>query len=54
MVDEHGQELPFMKMWLDHVGDEAFNLAAEPKPGDYARMNFPVFTATGYFDDDQP
>jgi uncharacterized protein len=54
MVDERGQRLSFMKMWLDHVGDEAFNLAAEPKPEDFTRMNFPVLTATGFFDDDQP
>jgi uncharacterized protein len=54
MTDDRGQKLSFMKMWLGHVGDEAFNLAAEPKPEDYARMNFPVLTATGYFDDDQP
>jgi uncharacterized protein len=54
MTDDRGRKLSFMKMWLDHVGDEAFNLAAEPKPEDYARMNFPVLTATGYFDDDQP
>ena len=54
MVDGRGRKLSFMKMWLDHVGDEAFNLAAEPKPADFANMNFPVFTATGFFDDDQP
>ncbi len=54
MTDERGKKLSFMKMWLDHVGDEAFNLAAEPKARDYERMNFPVLTATGYFDDDQP
>lgn len=54
MVDDRGQKLSFMKMWLDHVGDEAFNLIAEPKPEDFAKMNFPVLTATGYFDDDQP
>ncbi len=54
MVDERGKKLSFMKMWLDHVGDEAFNLAAEPKVRDYERMTFPVLTATGYFDDDQP
>jgi putative CocE/NonD family hydrolase len=54
MVDDRGQKLSFMKMWLNHVGDEAFNLAAEPKPEDFARMDFPVLTATGYFDDDQP
>ena len=54
MTDDRGQKLSFMKMWLDHVGDELFNLAAEPKSQDYARMDFPVLTATGYFDDDQP
>lgn len=54
MTDEHGQLLSLMKTWLNHVGDEAFNLAAEPKTQDYAQMNFPVLTATGYFDDDQP
>src|SRR5579863_7050958 len=53
MTDDRGQKLSFMKMWLDHVGDEAFNLAAEPKAQDYARVGFPVLTATGYFDDDQ-
>jgi len=54
MSDDRGQRVSFMKMWLDHVGNEAFNLAAEPKPDDFARMSFPVLTATGYFDDDQP
>ena len=54
MSDGRGKKLPFMKMWLDHVGEEAFNLAAEPKPAEFAKMNFPVFTATGFFDDDQP
>ena len=54
MADERGQKLSFMKEWLNHVGDEAFNLAAEPKAHDYAEMNFPVLTATGDFDDDQP
>jgi uncharacterized protein len=54
MTDEHGHRLSLMKTWLDHVGNEAFNLASEPKPDDFARMTFPVITATGYFDDDQP
>jgi putative CocE/NonD family hydrolase len=53
MTGEHGEKLSFMKEWLNHVGDEAFNLAAEPKPADFATMNFPILTATGYFDDDQ-
>jgi predicted acyl esterase len=54
MEDSRGRKLSFMKMWLDHVGDQTFNLAGEPKPAQFAAMNFPVFTATGFFDDDQP
>ena len=54
MVDERGQRKSMIDMWLDHVGDAAFNLAAEPTPKDYARMNFPVLTVTGFYDDDQP
>src|SRR5277367_3202912 len=54
MPDSHGDHVPMMRVWLDHVGDEAFNLAAEPKAQDYAAMEFPVLTATGFFDDDQP
>ena len=54
MPDEHGTHLPMMRMWLDHVGDEAFNLAGEPKPAQYAAMQLPVLTATGFYDDDQP
>jgi uncharacterized protein len=54
MPDGHGNRAPMMRVWLDHVGDEAFNLAAEPQAKDYAAMEFPVLTATGFFDDDQP
>lgn len=54
MLDDRGQKKSMINVWLDHVGDEAFNLAAEPKATDFARMNFPVLSATGYFDDDQP
>ena len=32
----------------------SFDLATEPKAESYARMNFPVLTVTGYYDDDQP
>ena len=54
MKDSRGRKLSFMKMWLEHVGDKAFNLAAEPKRAQFARMDFPVLTATGFYDDDQP
>ncbi len=53
-MEEDGRRVPMMIAWLDHVGDEAFNLAAEPQAADYAAMDFPVLTATGFFDDDQP
>jgi putative CocE/NonD family hydrolase len=53
MIDARGQKMSFMDMWLDHVGDEAWNLAAEPKPQDYAAMAFPVLSVTGFYDDDQ-
>lgn len=49
-----GKRTSLMKLWLDHVGEEKFNLAAEPTPADFAKMNFPVLTATGFYDDDQP
>lgn len=54
MDDGHGRRKSFMKTWLDHVGDKAWNLAAEPTAQDYAAMRFPILTATGFFDDDQP
>jgi uncharacterized protein len=54
MRDGGGRKLSFMKMWLDHVGDRAFNLAAQPTRAQLAGMHFPVLTATGFFDDDQP
>jgi uncharacterized protein len=54
MVDEQGRRRSFLDTWLDHVGEEAFNLAAEPRAADYGGMTFPVLTATGFFDDDQP
>lgn len=54
MLDEQGKKKSMFDVWLDHVGDAAFNLAAEPKAASYERMNFPVLTVTGYYDDDQP
>jgi putative CocE/NonD family hydrolase len=54
MIDARGRKLSFLDMWLDHVGDEAFNLDAEPKAQDYAQMNMSVLSATGFYDDDQP
>jgi putative CocE/NonD family hydrolase len=52
--DANGKRTSLMKLWLAHVGDGKFNLAAEPTPADFAKMHFPVLTATGFYDDDQP
>ena len=54
MLDAQGARKSMFDVWLDHVGDAAFNLAAEPQADSYERMNFPVLTVTGYYDDDQP
>lgn len=54
MLDEHGQKKSMVNVWLDHLGDEAFNLAGEPTDAELAQMHMPVLSATGYFDDDQP
>ena len=54
MLDAQGRRKSMFDVWLDHVGDAAFNLAAEPKAASYERMNFPVLTVTGFYDDDQP
>jgi len=54
MRDAQGRKESMFKVWIDHVGDEAFNLAAEPRPADFAAMHFPILTATGFYDDDQP
>lgn len=54
MRDTQGQKQSMFKVWIDHVGDQVFNLAAEPRPADFAAMHFPILTATGFYDDDQP
>lgn len=54
MPDAQGNANSMFDVWLDHLGDATFNLSAEPKPSDYLQMKFPVLTATGYYDDDQP
>lgn len=54
MLDSNGKRESMFKVWIDHVGDKSFNLAAEPTDAQIASMKFPVLTATGFFDDDQP
>ncbi len=66
-VDAYGHNQPFHKLadlagsnraafleWLDHPGYDSYWAAFNPRPADYARIDIPVFTITGYFDGDQP
>jgi len=39
---------------LDHPGYDSFWAAFNPKATDYARIDIPILTITGYFDGDQP
>ncbi len=54
MLDAQSTRKSMFDVWLDHVGDAEFNLSAEPKRSSYEGMRFPVLTATGYYDEDQP
>lgn len=39
--------------WLDHPAYDAYWAAFNPKPADYASIDIPILTITGYFDGDQ-
>ena len=39
--------------WLSHPEYDDYWKAMVPKPEDYKRINIPILTTTGYFDDDQ-
>jgi len=40
--------------WLDHPAYDDYWAGFNPKPGDYAAIDIPILTITGYFDGDQP
>ncbi len=40
--------------WIAHPGYDAFWQAMNPAPADYAALDLPLLTITGYFDGDQP
>ena len=39
--------------WLDHPAYDSYWAAFNPKPADYASIDIPILTITGYFDGDQ-
>ena len=66
-VDAYEQNRPFSQLadlagsnrdaflqWLDHPAYDGYWAAFNPKPGDYAAIDIPILTITGYFDGDQP
>jgi putative CocE/NonD family hydrolase len=49
-----GNPSPHFQSWLQHRTPDAYLDTMVPSPEDYARMNLPILTITGYIDGDQP
>jgi uncharacterized protein len=45
---------PIFQTWLAHPVPDAYYDAMVPRLEDYRRINFPILTITGHYDDDQP
>ncbi|HEX7964871.1 MAG TPA: CocE/NonD family hydrolase [Gammaproteobacteria bacterium] len=54
LADEAGTNRGAFLEWVDHHGYDAYWAAYNPKPQDYAGIDIPILTITGYFDGDQP
>jgi len=54
LADLAGTNREAFLQWLDHPGYDAYWAAFNPKPADYAAIDIPILTITGYFDGDQP
>ena len=39
--------------WLKHPSYDAYWQSMTPDPKEYSKINIPILTTTGYFDDDQ-
>jgi putative CocE/NonD family hydrolase len=48
-----GNPSPHFQRWLQHPEPDAYFDAMAPAPEHYARMNLPILTITGHYDDDQ-
>src|SRR5262249_23528113 len=49
-----GNPSPHFQKWLKHRTPDEYLDALAPSPKDYARMDLPILTITGHYDDDQP
>lgn len=54
LADLAGSNRAAFLEWLDHPAYDSYWAAFNPKPADYARIDIPILTITGYFDGDQP
>src|SRR5215207_4451305 len=48
-----GHPSPHFQKWLQHPTPDAFLDGLVPSPEQYARINLPILTVTGHYDDDQ-
>ena len=53
LMKSSGLESDEFKVWLEHPALDAYWQEMSPKPNDYEKLNIPVLTITGYYDDDQ-
>jgi putative CocE/NonD family hydrolase len=49
-----GNRSPHFQKWLSHRTPDDFLDALAPNVKDYAKMDLPILTITGHYDDDQP
>jgi putative CocE/NonD family hydrolase len=49
-----GNPSPHFQKWLAHRTPDDYLDAMAPGPDDYARIDLPILTITGHYDDDQP
>lgn len=49
----YGRPNPWLQKWLDHPSFDAYWQSMVPYKTDFARINIPVLTVSGYYDDGQ-
>lgn len=49
-----GLPSPLFQRWLDHPSLDAHWASSVPSPEEYKRINIPILSLTGHYDDDQP
>jgi len=52
LLEGSGRDTIFQR-WITHPGFDTYWQAMTPTQGEFAKINIPVFSTTGFFDDDQ-